>query len=153
MEKSYSDLLKDPRWQKKRLEILERDEYKCRSCKAKDESYDQIGKYLNVHHVVYHAGLNPWEYEEEDLITLCDDCHDFISHKIKACFLLVRRICIDDDRSEQLEYLLKTVLGVENAWYPRKIAKDIFHTTLYKGNSEKSEVKTLSEIITNVYGI
>lgn len=30
---------------------------------------------LNVHHKYYVNGLNPWDYPDEDLITLCEECH------------------------------------------------------------------------------
>jgi len=72
MKKSYSDLLKSPKWQKKRLEILQRDEFKCRSCT------DDLTT-LHVHHLRYDRELLPWEYENEDLITLCETCHNAIS--------------------------------------------------------------------------
>lgn len=68
IKKTYSDKLKDPRWQKKRLSILERDEWTCQSCYN-----DQIT--LHVHHKKY-SGSNPWECDDEDLITLCEVCHD-----------------------------------------------------------------------------
>ena len=32
-KKTYTELLKDPRWQKKRLEIYERDNFTCNQCK------------------------------------------------------------------------------------------------------------------------
>ena len=32
-------------------------------------------KGLNVHHKFYIKGLAPWEYEDDALITLCEDCH------------------------------------------------------------------------------
>jgi len=68
MKKSYSDLLKDPRWQKKRLEIMERDKFKCCDCCDGDIE-------LHVHHKVYIKGNNPWEYPDDLLVTLCKDCH------------------------------------------------------------------------------
>lgn len=68
-EKTYSELLKDPRWQKKRLEIMQRDDFKCQHCFATDKS-------LQVHHLVYHKGAKPWEYKNEELITLCEHCHE-----------------------------------------------------------------------------
>jgi hypothetical protein len=69
MEKTkYSDKLKDPRWQKKRLEILERDEWCCRQC------YDSESP-LAVHHLRYIPGKEPWDYLPEQLITLCESCH------------------------------------------------------------------------------
>jgi 5-methylcytosine-specific restriction endonuclease McrA len=64
---TYSEKLKDPRWQKKRLEILQRDNFTCCNCKRKD-------KELHVHHVVYIRGLDPWEYDQS-LLTLCSECH------------------------------------------------------------------------------
>lgn len=67
MSAVYLELLKDPRWQRRRLEILERDGWKCTSC-GDDK------KTLHVHHKFY-DGRKPWEYEPEALATLCVDCH------------------------------------------------------------------------------
>ena len=64
----YSDKLKDPRWQKKRLEIMNRDNFACRSC-------SDIESTLHVHHVKYLKQFDPWEYSDEYMITLCDECH------------------------------------------------------------------------------
>jgi hypothetical protein len=61
-------MLKDPRWQKKRLEILQRDGFKCVNCEAKEKT-------LHVHHLRYLKGKKPWEYDGGDLQTLCVDCH------------------------------------------------------------------------------
>jgi hypothetical protein len=66
---SYSDLLKDPRWQRKRLEILQRDDWKCVECRSMDRT-------LHVHHKLYRKGAKPWEYSDEELHTLCEDCHE-----------------------------------------------------------------------------
>ena len=65
---TYQEKLKDPRWQKKRLEVFERDGWKCRKC-ARDD------KTLNVHHIVYLSSKEPWEYNDNTLLTLCEDCH------------------------------------------------------------------------------
>ncbi len=64
---SYSEKLHDPRWQKKRLKILERDNWTCQSCEGDDEE-------LHVHHISYMTD-NPWEEEDDNLITLCGECH------------------------------------------------------------------------------
>lgn len=69
---SYFNLLKDPRWQKKRLQIFNRDKFKCRLCG--DDTNE-----LQVHHKEYKYGKNPWEYPNESLITLCKFCHSFFS--------------------------------------------------------------------------
>jgi hypothetical protein len=65
----YWELLQDPRWQRKRLEILSRDIFTCKECGATD-------KPLHVHHKIYIKGLKPWEYKEQLLTTLCNDCHE-----------------------------------------------------------------------------
>lgn len=62
----YSDLLRDPRWQKKRLEILQRDNFTCKHCKDTETE-------LHVHHEAYRG--NPWEIESDKLVTLCKHCH------------------------------------------------------------------------------
>lgn len=67
-EQSYSQLLKDPRWQRKRLEIMQRDNFTCQICGHAD-------KPLHVHHIHYEKGRMPWEYNGSQLITLCEDCH------------------------------------------------------------------------------
>lgn len=66
--KTYTEKLLDPRWQRKRLEVLSRDEFTCRHCRDKKST-------LHVHHLRYIKGRNPWEYETQELITLCETCH------------------------------------------------------------------------------
>lgn len=65
---NYAEKLRDPRWQKKRLEIMQRDEFTCRECMAKDKT-------LNVHHCYYKWGNDPWQYPDASLVTLCENCH------------------------------------------------------------------------------
>lgn len=69
MSSAYVELLKDPRWQKMRLHILERDEWKCQRCSRADMT-------LHVHHKRYQWGKKPWEYDEASLLTLCEKCHE-----------------------------------------------------------------------------
>jgi len=64
----YSDLLRDPRWQKKRLEIMQRDNFICQICGDGEST-------LNVHHKYYFHDKKPWEYDNCTLITLCEECH------------------------------------------------------------------------------
>ena len=70
--KTYAELLKDPRWQKKRLEIFQRDYFCCRICGSKDVT-------LNVHHQWYEKKTKPWDVDDDSLITLCENCHKFIT--------------------------------------------------------------------------
>lgn len=65
---SYSEKLKDPRWQKTRLEVLSRDGWNCRSCGSTEKT-------LHVHHSYYVGGRDPWDYPPSVLVSLCKDCH------------------------------------------------------------------------------
>jgi hypothetical protein len=65
---TYSEKLQDPRWQKTRLKVLERDNFTCICC-------GETKKQLHVHHCYYVGRRNPWEYHHSSLITLCFECH------------------------------------------------------------------------------
>ena len=69
---TYGEKLLDPRWQKKRLEVLQRDEFECKRCFTNNNI-------LNVHHLRYVKGHEPWEYVDIDLITLCQLCHKSVT--------------------------------------------------------------------------
>ena len=72
MKQNYSEQFKDPRWQKKRLEVLERDNWKCQMCSATEKT-------LHVHHHLYIKGRKIWEYDNRMLVSLCEECHAEIS--------------------------------------------------------------------------
>ena len=67
--KSYFEKLKDPRWQKKRLEVLNYYDFTCQKCSDSEST-------LHVHHKEYFKNAEPWEYEKEQLTVLCDSCHE-----------------------------------------------------------------------------
>lgn len=69
----YQLKLKHPKWQRKRLEILNRDEFKCTDCG--DEETE-----LHIHHLEYENKNNPWEVDSDNLTTLCKNCHEFNEH-------------------------------------------------------------------------
>jgi 5-methylcytosine-specific restriction endonuclease McrA len=93
----YKELLKRPEWQKKRLEIFERDSFACRVC-----NNDKIT--ISVHHRRYLKDLKPWDYHESDLLTLCEKCHDLFHHekkkldpeKEKAALIKIRKRIAND---------------------------------------------------------
>jgi len=73
----FASQYKDPRWQKKRLEILGRDGFCCKSC-------GESGRTLHVHHKIYTYGKMVWDYDDNNLITLCDDCHESIHEEYQS---------------------------------------------------------------------
>lgn len=83
----YYDKLKDPLWKIKRAEILKRDNNECRKC--------QITTGLQVHHTLYIKGKEPWEYHNNLLMTLCENCHkDYENEldKIKFALAYVQQV-------------------------------------------------------------
>lgn len=75
----YSQLLRDPRWQRRRLEIMARANFACEEC-------GDTRTTLNVHHKVYRAGAMPWEYVDAELACLCENCHEEEHNPMPAVF-------------------------------------------------------------------
>lgn len=67
---TYTEQLKDPRWQKKRLEILNRDSFTCQLC-------GDTKTFLHVHHKIY-CNSQPWDIDNVHLITCCEHCHKLL---------------------------------------------------------------------------
>lgn len=123
-KKNYSELLKDPRWQKKRLEIMQRDDWSCQHCGERESQ-------LHVHHKYYDNGKYPWDYPDGALITLCDKCHE-IQHGDICDFAEIGKvytyehgdytnymICYDIDVERKLIYLfgVDNGSGHESIWF------------------------------------
>lgn len=90
----YAEQLRDPRWQRKRLEIMERADFSCENCGNKAQT-------LAVHHRLYLRGHKPWEYENDLLECLCDDCHKS-KHKLQAELNAV--LVMSDDIDQVIGY-------------------------------------------------
>ena len=118
MPKSYQQKLLDPRWQKRKAEILTRDNFTCQvpACSS-------ANKTLHVHHLDYIPGIEPWEYPDDMLKTLCFECHQkerdrdrlevHLSNtlKMKGFFIsdLLNLACIIDTNEKFTKSLLKTL--------------------------------------------
>jgi hypothetical protein len=81
VKREYWQKLKDPRWQRRRLEIMQRDHFACARCLETENT-------LNVHHVIYRKGADPWQYDDYELTTLCEGCH-FETHLYTQRILLL----------------------------------------------------------------
>lgn len=106
MATSYAEKLKDPRWQKKRLEIMERDEFTCLSCGDKD-------KELHVHHLSYRRGADVWDYNNDELITLCKDCHKEITDIKRKIYKSVDAGCFFVERAEATFDIVDKLAGLD----------------------------------------
>ncbi len=101
---NYSEKLKDPRWQKKRLKIMERDDFTCQNCYREDIS-------LNVHHLKYIKGREPWEYSDKYLVTLCEKCHDIADQIVKVSKEITWLIIFKGDLWTQVICFLKMAMN------------------------------------------
>ena len=71
MAKSYRSQYLDPRWQKKRLEVMQEAGFKCQACGSGEKT-------LNVHHKQYVTNRDIWDYKDDQYATLCEECHEAI---------------------------------------------------------------------------
>lgn len=71
---NYAQQIKHPNWQKKRLEVLEAHNFECENCGSKEEE-------LHVHHPFYKRGAMIWQYETDELQSLCHKCHKDVHAK------------------------------------------------------------------------
>jgi hypothetical protein len=104
--RSYAELLKDPRWQRKRLEVLQRDEWACTWCGQADVT-------LHVHHRKYLRGRPPWESPAKDLCTLCEICHADVTRWNRMA-----RELLEDLDFAQLVRAVGYLQGLDMATYP-----------------------------------
>jgi 5-methylcytosine-specific restriction endonuclease McrA len=90
---TYSEKLKDPRWQKKRLQILERDGWTCQDCWT-------TSKTLHVHHKFYIPNTEPWDYDNAALVTKCETCHEKggAETRVTDAFFSILRELIEKER-------------------------------------------------------
>lgn len=108
---TYSEKLKDPRWQKKRLKVMGAADFKCQMCGDAEET-------LHVHHVNYRKGAKPWEYELHELRCFCEVCHKEVEGNIESA----RNLCslIDHNhlntilRCVHLAYFDSVSIGSQN---------------------------------------
>ena len=70
---SYSQKLADPQWLAMRDRVRQRDGNRC----VNDPNHRMP---LEVHHLSYAAGCEPWEYPLDNFLTLCRECH-LATHK------------------------------------------------------------------------
>lgn len=71
-QREYMERLRDPRWQKLRLEVLEAAGWRCTWCGAGEAER----RNLQIHHGFYGKNLAPWEYPRASLYVLCEPCHE-----------------------------------------------------------------------------
>jgi len=99
---AYQQKLLDPRWQRRRLEILQRDNWTCWQCGDTQAT-------LHVHHRYYLRETDPWDYPLDALVTLCAYCHEVESTERRETEAqLLKAFRIAGLSREELYYLALT---------------------------------------------
>lgn len=97
----YAQKLRDGRWQKKRLEIFSRDGFRCVVCGESNN--------IQAHHNWYLGQKEPWEYQNSQLVTLCNCHHEEIT-KVQEQIKLVLSELKPAQMDVALELLRKTFI-------------------------------------------
>jgi hypothetical protein len=107
-QQRYSDKLKTWEWEEFRERQLELAEHMCWVCGTRDR--------LNVHHLTYHSG-EPWEYSDDQVRVLCEECH-------RAIHVVADDIWIESLRFQphELELILKHLKRIDKPESPNLMA-------------------------------
>lgn len=106
-KKEYFAKLKDPRWQKKRLKILERDNFTCAICGDTKNT-------LHVHHRFYLEGLELWGYKDCVYITLCENCHEYETQRIPQEIFNLNTVIKSSYFSDDIKKIWESFLDFNN---------------------------------------
>lgn len=90
---AYFQKLLDPRWQKKRLDVMSQANFSCQLCGDAEIT-------LNVHHKEYFKGHEPWEYEVDQLTCVCQPCHESLHFQSDVFKKVCSRLPIDGPNSK-----------------------------------------------------
>lgn len=87
LEKELKAIYNSARWKQKRIKILERDCYECQDCKARvvrayhnqeklSARDKEIRRAEEVHHIKEVREFPELAFEDDNLISLCKQCHN-----------------------------------------------------------------------------
>jgi hypothetical protein len=143
--KTYYEKLQDPRWQKLRLEAMQRAEFCCESCSDGKST-------LNVHHKDYIKGREPWEYGSTQLSVLCESCHKEYHSKIDPIRFISTMLTLDGgpwDRN-RIAFIISGYLQIDYKSFCEKLnyEQDDWSLSMYKlgAKLEEMESNLLKEI-------
>lgn len=99
MNSGYLEKYNTFEWRLMRLLVLERDGNKCTKCGSVNR--------LQAHHTVYNKELLPWEYPTDDLVTLCNKCHELFHDETASCELFSKKVKKDSTINKIVSTLKK----------------------------------------------
>ena len=70
-KEEYEDLLNSDYWRGYSYSLIKERNFTCQDC---GRQFPNQRNKLHVHHLVY-RDANPWSYDPDELVVLCEDCH------------------------------------------------------------------------------
>jgi hypothetical protein len=123
MDKKFADKYKDARWKEKRRRIIERDCGICADCYG-------VGL-VHVHHLYYEYNKDPWDYPDDALITLCNECHEIEHNRFKQYVGPTRDLSLKKIgfRAKDYETLTFLLVGVAAGFMKKEeVARSVIDT-------------------------
>jgi len=96
--KSYFEKLKDPRWQRKRLEVLQDRSFECEECGDREST-------LHVHHPAYRKNIEPWDYHTDELMCVCENCHKRCHYESDILTSILTEIRLDINQRSNVLFI------------------------------------------------
>lgn len=127
---TYSEKLKDKKWQIKRDKVKEKANYKCQDCGKNNN--------LEIHHCYYKYGLEPWQYPIDSLRCLCSDCH-----KLRGMVEMELRARMADLDSQELKMISELIYGGMN-YYPEDKVLHLIHNLKLDTNELKLKFEQMN---------
>lgn len=107
-ESGYQRKLRDPKWQRRRLDILQSANWKCQEPTCLSPELN-----LQIHHLYYVREREPWEYPDEAFLCLCENCHErrgMVERSLKIeIFTLTRLVPIQRLKSIVLDLVAQKI--------------------------------------------
>lgn len=115
MAKSYIEKLKDPRWQKKRLECFDHYGWKCELCGDNTQQ-------LQIHHKEYIKDWEPWDYHFKQLAVLCHACHQLTTYHDSLTAVLSFVPMAGPVNRDKLAFFIAGLVGIPMEGMPQEMA-------------------------------
>ena len=111
---SYSEKLKNPKWDKFRSDYTEHFKIRensekvfCEWCLNEDDE-------IHLHHIRYKKGGGPWDSDFEDVMFLCRQCHKKYHEFKEEALLLLDEILVDYNKANSFMNILYLCAKTEN---------------------------------------
>jgi len=135
-QQSYQDYLKSEGWHVRRELIKSRDHYRCRLCHSAES--------LQVHHATYE---NRGAEKDNDLITLCGECHAKFHQEPAPDFSEIWGQVLQDlsVRKQSVYWLLKSAGFAQIKGLPLAFQIALYRPAILLGDAERELVARLLE--------